>query len=149
MAPGQAQNFCSDSVDGTATIQLASQPYESVPASLTLSEYYGSGATLGVPQLVATGQHIAIAESNSVAWSLPTIQCRVQTVNAGLLPPGSYDVTWTTTETYFPPLIPPTRLRIRTFTFTILAVSAIPAADSPGLLALAFVLAVVAVWRLA
>jgi hypothetical protein len=143
----RAQSFCTGAVDGTATIQLASPPYAQFSTRIELSEFYGSGATLGPPQATVTGSQIQIAQANNVAWSLPTITCRVHTIDVGTLSPGRYEVTWTTAETLSPPLNPPTRTRIRTFAFVILPAEAIPAADQNFLVLLVLVLAGVGLAR--
>jgi hypothetical protein len=144
----EAQDFCHRSVDGTATIQLVSQPYGGVRALMDLSEFYGSGASLGAPQVMVAGNQIEIIQSNTVAWPLPTTTCRVYTLDVGPLPEGIYDVSWKTTETLSPPLNPPTRLRIRTLTFALLPASAIPAVHSYGLLLLALTVAGIGMARL-
>jgi hypothetical protein len=145
----EAQNFCDSSLDGTATIELTSPPFGGFHALIKLSEFYGSGAALGAPQVVVTGNRIEISQSNSVYWPLPTLTCREQTLDVGPLSPGRYDVTWTTIEELSPPLNPPTRTRIRTFAFVISPMEAIPAADRYVLLLLGLTLVGIGVTRFA
>ena len=142
-----AADFCNESIDGTAKLQLVSPPYSGFRGSIKLSELYGSGAALGTPQVLLTGNHIEISQNNSILWPLPTVACREQVLDIGTLVTGQYDVTWHTIETFVPPLVPATRTRTRTLTFEILQAAAIPAADSQVLVVLAVTLGMVGMRR--
>ena len=146
--PARAQNFCGTALDGTARISLVTPARVGSPAVLELAEFYGSGALLGTPQVTSAGNQFRIDQSNTILWSAPTTACRVQTIDLGALPAGTYEVTWTTVETLAPPLDPPTRTRVRTFSFLVVGPSAIPTADSPALVLIGLALAIAGVSRL-
>jgi len=129
----------------TATIESISSPYAGVPARIQLSEYYNSAADIGTAQAIITGNHIDITQTTSIAPS-PTLTCRVQVLDLGMLPPGRYDVTWTTTENNI--ALPATNIRIRTFSFVILPAEAIPVANRYVLLLIACGFSLVGIWRL-
>jgi hypothetical protein len=142
----RGQNLCGQVVvpDGAA-IRLASPAFESLPVILELAESYGSAANLGTPNVLVDGQQISVQQANVVGWSAPTYTCRIYHLNAGPLAPGNYQVTWTTIEELAPPLAPPTRTRVRTFSFEVLSAEAIPTFSNLVLLLFATTLAMIAV----
>jgi len=142
-----AADFCNESIDGTAKLQLVSPPYSRFRGSIKVSEFYGSAAALGTPQMVLTGNHIEITQNNSILWPLPTVACREQVLDIGTLSMGQYDVTWRTIETFVPPLVPASRTRIRTLAFEVVPAAAIPAADSQVLVVLVATLGMVGMRR--
>jgi len=110
----------------TATIEPISPPYAGVPARIQLSEYYNSGASIGTAQAIVTGRHIEITQTTLISLS-PTLACRVQVLDLGMLAPGTYDVAWTTTENFL--TVPGTNIRTRILSFVILPPEAIPAVN--------------------
>jgi len=136
---------CTGGGTPTATIELVSPPFAQFSSQIQLSEYYNSAADIGTAQAIITGNHIDITQTTSIAPS-PTLTCRVQVLDLGMLPPGRYDVTWTTTENNI--AVSAINIRIRTFSFVILPAEAIPAANRYVLLLIASALSLVGIWRL-
>jgi len=117
---------CTDLSTPPATIQLITPPFAQFSSRIQLSDFYPTIATIGTAQATISGHHIDVKQTTSLGLS-PTITCRVQILDLGLLSPGTYDVTWTTTENLV--TIPATQTGIRTLSFVILPAEAIPAAD--------------------
>jgi len=139
---------CSDpAVPPTVTIELTSAPYAHVPTVIRLLDYYSSGATIGTATATRSGFQISVLQTNSIAPTLPTTACREQFLDLGLLPAGTYDVTWTTTETTTIPF-PTTNTRVRTLTFSIRP-AGVPATSWLLLVVLAVTVAGIGTWRVA
>lgn len=145
--PRTASSQCVNPRTATVAIDLISLPYAGIPTVFRVSDYYASGATMGTAQATITGTHIDVFQTNNLAPTLPTITCRVQFIDIGPLPPGNYDVTWTTTENVTIPF-PYTNTRIRTLKFAILPALAIPAAGGRVMILLTITLATLGVLRL-
>ena len=128
-----AYSQCGDPSAVAVRIDLVSLPYEGIPTVLRVSDYYPSGAMIGTAHVTVTGTEIRVTQTNDVAPTLPTVACRVQLLNLGILPVGKYDVTWTTTENITIPF-PATNTRTRTLVFEILPAAAIPTASARVLL---------------
>lgn len=104
--------------------ELVSPPFAQFPVRLRLFDFYASGAGIGDVVATVSGNQVMLQQQTAVLSTLPTLTCREQVVDLGVLPPGRYTVTWTTTERE--PLLGWTRTRVLAYAFALAPAEAVP-----------------------